>query len=71
MVDGFHIAMVACAVLSAAGGILAWLTISSEVLEAEAGKPPAPQQPKYSCAVVGTPLRARSKLAARLIPGGG
>ena len=35
MADGFHIAMFACAGLAAAGGILAWLTISSEVLEAE------------------------------------
>jgi predicted MFS family arabinose efflux permease len=29
MVDGFRVAMVACAGLAAAGGILAWLTISS------------------------------------------
>ena len=32
MTDGFHMAMVACAGLAALGGILAWLTISSDVL---------------------------------------
>jgi EmrB/QacA subfamily drug resistance transporter len=53
MTDGFHMAMVACAVLAAAGGVLAWLTISSEVLEPEA-KP----EPEFSCAIAGTPLRA-------------
>jgi EmrB/QacA subfamily drug resistance transporter len=53
MNDGFHMAMVACAVLAAAGGVLAWLTISSEVLEPEA-KP----EPDFSCAIAGTPLRA-------------
>jgi len=53
MNDGFHMAMVACAVLAAAGGVLAWLTISSEVLEPEA-KP----EPEFSCAIAGTPLRA-------------
>ena len=64
MTDGFHMAMLACAGLSAAGGILAWLTISSEVLEAEPEEPAAPV-PEFSCAVVGTPLRAPSEFAAR------
>ena len=32
MADGFHIAMVACAALSALGGLLAWLTIENDVL---------------------------------------
>ena len=35
MTDGFRMAMVVCAGLSVLGGILAWLTISSDVLEAE------------------------------------
>jgi EmrB/QacA subfamily drug resistance transporter len=65
MVDGFHIAMYACAGLSAAGGVLAWLTISSEVLETEPDEPAPPPQPEFSCAVVGTPLRASSEAAAR------
>lgn len=34
MTDGFHMAMVACAILAAFGGIFAWLTISSSVLTA-------------------------------------
>ena len=53
MNDGFHMAMVACAVLAAAGGVLAWLTISSEVPRAE-----AEAEPEFSCAIAGTPLRA-------------
>jgi EmrB/QacA subfamily drug resistance transporter len=53
MSDGFHMAMVACAVLAAAGGVLAWLTISSEVPRAE---PEA--EAEFSCAIAGTQLRA-------------
>ncbi len=52
MEDGFRMAMVACAALAALGGILAWLTIRSDVLEAE----PA-AAPEFSCAVSGAPLR--------------
>ena len=39
MEDGFRMAMVACAGLSVAGGILAWLTIEPNVLEAEPDAP--------------------------------
>jgi hypothetical protein len=49
MADGFRTAMVACAALAAAGGVLAWATIRSE--------PPAPAETHFSCAVAGTPLR--------------
>jgi EmrB/QacA subfamily drug resistance transporter len=35
MTDGFRISMIACAVLAGAGGVLAWFTISSDVLHAE------------------------------------
>jgi EmrB/QacA subfamily drug resistance transporter len=52
MTDGFHVGMVACAGLAVAGGILAWLTISSDVLPAE---PEA--RTDFSCDVAGTPLR--------------
>jgi EmrB/QacA subfamily drug resistance transporter len=63
MTDGFHMAMLACAGLSAAGGILAWLTISSEVLEAE---PEAKvEEPEFSCAIAGTPLRVPVEEASR------
>jgi hypothetical protein len=60
MTDGFHLAMVACAGLAAAGGILAWLTISAEVLHAEPepkGDTPARLATDYSCAIAGAPLR--------------
>jgi EmrB/QacA subfamily drug resistance transporter len=60
MTDGFQMAMVVCAVLAAFGGVLAWLTISSEVLHAEPepeGDTPERLASDYSCGVNGTPLR--------------
>ena len=60
MTDGFHMAMVVCAVLAAAGGAIAWLTISSEVLHAEPepeGDTPERLASDYSCGVTGPPLR--------------
>ena len=66
MTDGFHIAMVACAALAAAGGVLAWLTISDDVLEAEPelrGEPPVAVSTDFNCAVTGPPLRASSESA--------
>ena len=60
MSHGFHVAMLACAGLSAAGGLLAWLTISSNVLETEpapGGDVPTRVLHDFSCAVAGAPLR--------------
>jgi EmrB/QacA subfamily drug resistance transporter len=60
MDHGFHIAMLACAALSAAGGILAWLTISADVLESEpapGGDLPTGALHDFSCAVAGPSLR--------------
>jgi EmrB/QacA subfamily drug resistance transporter len=60
MDHGFHVAMLACAALSAAGGVLAWLTISSQVLETEpapGGDVPTRALHDFSCAVAGPPLR--------------
>ena len=60
MDHGFHVAMLACAALSAAGGVLAWLTISSDVLESEpapGGDMPTGALHDFSCAVAGPPLR--------------
>jgi len=60
MTDGFHVAMVACAALALAGGGLAWLTISFEVLESEpapGGDLPTGVLHDFSCAVAGPPLR--------------
>jgi EmrB/QacA subfamily drug resistance transporter len=60
MDHGFHVAMLACAALAVAGGVLAWLTISSEVLESEPapnGDLPTGVLHDFSCAVAGPPLR--------------
>ena len=60
MTDGFQTAMVACAVLAALGGILAWLTISAEVLHQEAepgGDTPDRLAEDFSCGIGGPPMR--------------
>jgi EmrB/QacA subfamily drug resistance transporter len=60
MTDGFRVAMLSCAGLAAAGGILAWLTISSDVLHAEpapGGSPPTKVLKDVSCGVPAPPLR--------------
>jgi EmrB/QacA subfamily drug resistance transporter len=60
MTHGFHVAVVACAVLAACGGILAWLTISSDLFEGDSegqAPPPEPIHPEFSCDVAGAPLR--------------
>jgi hypothetical protein len=60
MTSGFHTAMLATAVLAAAGGLIAWLTIDSNVLRTEPrprGDTPARLAQDYECAVAGTPLR--------------
>jgi len=52
MTDGFHMAMVVTAVLSALGGVIAWLTIDPRVLE------PEPEAlPEFECPICGTALR--------------
>ena len=56
MEDGFHMAMVACAGLSVLGGILAWMTIEPNVLEAEP-EVTARLSTDLSCGVTGTPLQ--------------
>ncbi len=58
--DGFHAAMVACAALSVAGGVLAWLTISNDVLDTAPtadGDTPHRAARDFTCPVAGTPLR--------------
>ena len=60
MADGFQMAMVACAALAAAGGILAWLTISAEILHVEAeptGDTPKRLAEDFSCGIGAPPLR--------------
>ena len=71
MTDGFRVAMMACAALAALGGVLAWLTISNEVLEAvpaAGGDTPDRAATDYSCGVAGTPLRPARE--ARCTPAG-
>lgn len=63
MTHGFHIAMPTLAALAAAGGALAWLTISDDALAAEParrGEPPVALQTAYSCPVAGPPPTARN-----------
>ena len=60
MTDGFHMAMLVCAGLAAAGGLLAWATISDDVLDAEPeprGGTPERLADDYMCPVSGAPLR--------------
>jgi EmrB/QacA subfamily drug resistance transporter len=57
MNDGFRMAMVACAALSALGGVLAWATIRDDVLQAEPGAEARPAH--FSCDVTGPPVRPR------------
>ncbi len=60
MTDGFRIAMMSCATLAASGGIIAWLTISSDVLHAEpepGGAEPTQVLHEVSCGAPGPLLR--------------
>jgi Na+/melibiose symporter-like transporter len=60
MTDGFHMAMVVSAALAALGGVLAWFTISAEVLHAEAepgGDTPERLGEDFSCGVDAPPMR--------------
>ena len=62
-----------CAILAFAGGVLAWLTISNDVLEtapAADGGTPDRAATDISCGVAGTPLRpAREARCAPLDEG--
>ena len=60
MTDGFMIAALASAGLAALGGILAWFTISSDVLHAEpepGGSLPTEVLDEFSGASLGPPMR--------------
>jgi EmrB/QacA subfamily drug resistance transporter len=73
MDHGFHVAMLTCAGLAVAGGVLAWLTISSEVLESETapgGDLPTGVLHDFSCAVAGPPLRPGREAACHPIATG-
>lgn len=60
MTDGFRIAMLSCGGLAAAGGVIAWFTISSDVLHAEpepGGARPTEVLHEVSCGAPGPLLR--------------
>jgi MFS family permease len=60
MTDGFRIAMLSCGGLAAAGGVIAWFTISSDVLHAEpepGGARPTDVLHEVSCGAPGPLLR--------------
>jgi EmrB/QacA subfamily drug resistance transporter len=61
MTDGFHMGMVVCAVLAVIGAVVAWTTISSDVLhdEGDEGDEEETGEPEkcYSCGVGAPPLR--------------
>lgn len=79
LTDAFHTAMRIAAVLAAAGGVLAWLTISSDVLERGAAAEEEPAHHFTHCGVGGPPLvesdvpivAMESDRAGPLRPGGG
>jgi EmrB/QacA subfamily drug resistance transporter len=53
MEDGFHIAAMVCAGLSALGGVIAWLTIRSDLLGDDEDEP---EPERYSCDIAGPSL---------------
>ncbi len=73
MEDGFRMAMVVCAALAAAGGVLAWLAIDPGVLHAEAepgGDTPERLAEDFTCGVAGPPLRPGREAECELEPSG-
>jgi EmrB/QacA subfamily drug resistance transporter len=54
MTHGFHVGMMVCAILAAIGAVVAWTTISSDVLEEEGEEP---EECDYSCGIGAPALR--------------
>jgi hypothetical protein len=55
--------MIVAAGLAAAGGVIAWLGISDDALQAEPkrrGQPPVAVATHYSCALAGPPQQSRT-----------
>jgi EmrB/QacA subfamily drug resistance transporter len=60
MTHGFHVGMAICAALALVGAVVAWTTISSDVLHAEPeadGDTPDRLADDFSCGIGGPPLR--------------
>lgn len=56
MTHGFHVGMVVCAALALVGAIIAWTTISADVLQEEEGEGEEPEE-CYSCGVGAPTMR--------------
>jgi hypothetical protein len=54
MTHGFHVGMGVCAILALLGALVAWTTISSDVLEEEGEEP---EECDYSCGIGAPGLR--------------
>ncbi len=63
MTRGFHVAMLVCAGVSAAGGLLAWLTIDNTILQSGQASEGS-DGIGFHCAVSGPPLRTRGERSA-------
>ena len=66
LTHGFHISMVVAATLAAAGGVLAWFTISDDALKAkpdERGQAPVAVSTDYACPLSGPPVSPRAGAA--------
>jgi EmrB/QacA subfamily drug resistance transporter len=71
MTDGFHTGMVICAVLCLVGAVIAWTTISSEVLHAEPeadGDTPDRLADDFSCGIGAPTLRPGREAACTAAP---
>jgi EmrB/QacA subfamily drug resistance transporter len=68
MTHGFHVGMVVCAILAALGAVVAWTTISSEVLHDEGGEE---EECDYTCGVGAPAMRPpREPVPAPELTGG-
>ena len=67
--DGFGMAMMVTAALAAAGGVLAWATIRSDVLETAPGecRQELDRVPPRHCAVDGTPVSSVGRERERVV----
>ena len=69
MTHGFHVAMLACALLAAAGGLYAWRAIDNDVLAARTRTRPGSESvpdvsTDFACPVAGPPLSPEVSLPA-------
>lgn len=66
LTDGFHTAMIVCAIAAAAGGAIAWFTIQANVLDTDDdgdGEPDPKEKPTRMCPVSGPPLSPGREVA--------